>query len=304
VILDAFADDLQSMPGLHFTVFAGFATLAALALFVLIWRNLRRARLVEDTPTARIRSAPQGYVELEGRASELPDTPVVAPLTGTRCVWYRFRIQEEEDDAHGSGWSTLESGVSEAPFAFSDGSGDCVVDPRGAEVIAAVREVWRGNARWPDPARRRSRFGAGRYRYTEERILPGSCYLLGWFETETPASGPVGGETAALLRRWKSDPAGLVRRWDGNGDGRIDADEWERAREAARRHVLRDRARRSAAPARNRVRRPDAATGLPYILAARPQQVLGRRYRLRAAGSLIGAVLAAAVLAWMLAARF
>ncbi|MHB8534336.1 MAG: hypothetical protein ACYDBW_02700, partial [Sulfuricaulis sp.] len=30
------------------------------------WRHVSDIRLIQDTPTARIRSAPQGYVELEG----------------------------------------------------------------------------------------------------------------------------------------------------------------------------------------------------------------------------------------------
>ena len=33
------------------------------------FRRLKRARLIEDTPTQRLRSAAQGYVELEGAAS-------------------------------------------------------------------------------------------------------------------------------------------------------------------------------------------------------------------------------------------
>lgn len=49
----------------------------------------RRKRLIEDTPTARIRSMPLGRVEVFGRAEE--KTALEAPLTGTRCVYYRYR---------------------------------------------------------------------------------------------------------------------------------------------------------------------------------------------------------------------
>lgn len=52
-----------------------------LRLFYLGFRQLHRARLIEDTPTSRIRSAAQGYAELEGRAVALGD-PLYAPLSG------------------------------------------------------------------------------------------------------------------------------------------------------------------------------------------------------------------------------
>ena len=53
---------------------------------------LARARLMEDTPLSLIRSAAQGYVELQGTARTLPGPPIVAPLSGGRCCWWRYRI--------------------------------------------------------------------------------------------------------------------------------------------------------------------------------------------------------------------
>jgi hypothetical protein len=50
--------------------------------------GLKVARLIEDTRTSKIRSAPQGYIEIidrsEGNAEEYP---LKAKLTGTNCVW-------------------------------------------------------------------------------------------------------------------------------------------------------------------------------------------------------------------------
>lgn len=46
-----------------------FSIVIALTLFSLMFYYLKRARLIEDTPTSRIRSAAQGYVELIGGVS-------------------------------------------------------------------------------------------------------------------------------------------------------------------------------------------------------------------------------------------
>ncbi len=46
--------------------------------------------------------------------------------------------------------------------------------------------------------------------------------------------GAVDQKARELLARWKHDQAGLLRRFDHNHDGQIDAQEWESARAAAR----------------------------------------------------------------------
>ena len=65
--------------------------------------NFRRSRAVADTPTSRVASAPQGYVELCGRRGCIPGTSVIAPLTAPPCVWYRYRIEEKS----GKNWSAV-----------------------------------------------------------------------------------------------------------------------------------------------------------------------------------------------------
>ena len=44
------------------------------------WRHVSHIRLIEDTPTAKIRSAPQGYVELEGTGKLMDGPPIIAKL--------------------------------------------------------------------------------------------------------------------------------------------------------------------------------------------------------------------------------
>ncbi len=67
----------------------------------------RRAWRLADTPIARIRPAPQGYVELYGRARLLPGPPILAPLSSLPCAWYRYQIEERSS---GGRWWSVESG--------------------------------------------------------------------------------------------------------------------------------------------------------------------------------------------------
>jgi len=303
-----FAEDLQTMPGLHYSVFVAVVSGLLLYLFYLIWRNLHRARIIEDTPTAKVRSAPQGYVELEGRARLLPEQPTVAPLTGTPCVWFRFKIEEERRGGHsgGSDWASLESGESETVFVFFDDTGDCLIDPRGADVTPGVKKIWYGSTRWPGGAQRRGLFGGligKRYRYTEERIDAGPVYVLGWFDTVRSTDASVSEEVATLLRDWKQDQDGLKQRFDRNRDGVIDESEWTVVRQHAHREVLQDRAVRSSQDEVHCVR----ASGhdrYPYLISAKPQFLLTGRYRRHAVFSLLGSVALTGFLAWMLVVRF
>lgn len=307
-----FTADIQRMSTGGFVVVTVIVTVIVLAAFYAIWRNWSRARVIEDTPTARIRSAPQGYVELEGDGALLPGQPIVAPLTGRQCIWYRYRIEHEEHTHDSKGrshthWRTVDSGTSESLFHVDDGTGRCVIDPDGAEVHPDDKDVWRGHARWPSggpPRRSRGwlRLATGDYRYTEERLLPGPLYAIGWFESVRSADGNIKDAVGALLRHWKQDQAALLHRFDANGDGHIDAAEWGRARDAAHQQVIRDRAHKASEPAVNLLRRPEP-DNLPFILSAHPQSHLTRRYRYRAIGGVVVTFLGVIVLAFLVTAR-
>ena len=74
-------------------VAAGAAALLALFRFLV---RVRRDRLVADTPTARIRSAAQGYVKLTGRALPAGAAPTAAPLTSRPCVSWSYESAQEQ----------------------------------------------------------------------------------------------------------------------------------------------------------------------------------------------------------------
>jgi len=253
----------------------------------------RRAWRLADTPIARIRSAPQGYVELYGRARLLPGPPIVAPLSGLPCAWFRYRVEERSE---GGRWWPVDAGDSDNLFALDDGAGHCVVDPEGADFVKTRRDVWYGSL---GGARTHALWGIGAaYRYTEQRILPGEeLHVIGQFRTvgglrETPDTRR---EAADLLERWKRDPRRMAL-FDRNGDGRIDAGEWEAARRAAYRQVRREQLQYAADPEVHLLADPGDSTR-PYIIAAfREESRLIRYFQWRAAGCLLLALVGGGLL--------
>jgi hypothetical protein len=268
-------------------------------------RWLKVARALEDTPTSRIRSAAQGYVELSGRCRALGDTHNPAPLSQRPCVWWRYRIQRKsESGAAGKreSWTTINSGRSELPFLLDDGTGECIVQPAGAEVLTDESTTWYGSTPWPtQPA------GAGllrpqqhRYRYFEERIYEHEqLCLLGQFRSHSPAGDTdIQAEVAALLAEWKQDQAALVARFDDDHDGRVSVGEWQRARQEAKRAVDERQARQATTPTLNVLGRP--AEAQLFLIAAFPEGDVARRYRRRAILAFVGFVGATCALGWLL----
>ncbi len=285
------------------------ATGLAVAAFVYAFIFLQRVRVIEDTPTAKIRSAAQGYGELSGMAQLMDGAPIVAPLTGKTCAWYRYKV-EKMGDKH---THVVDSGSSDELFLLLGRTGRCVIDPEGATVITRHKEVWFD---FSYPSRKRGgrsgllgqmlgRVGS-RYRYTEERLRAGEpLYAIGMFKS-------VGGgaesfnteeEVRALLRAWKGDKARLLKDFDANGDGDIDLQEWEAVRKAAYQQVRKEQSQRSVAPPTH-VMSKSIHGKRPYLLSALSEEELVTRFRRLAGGSLGAFLLLGCTAVWMAAVRF
>jgi len=253
-----------------------------------------RARHLQDTPTSKIRSAAQGHVELYGVLLEPPGPGLFGPLTGKPCLWWRYSIEEYTSRGRGSRWLVLEKGSSSGWLRLSDGSGECLIDPRGAEVLPARRERWTGDLRHPAQGMGSpgwlGALGMGRqYRYTEERLHVGEpLYAIGEFCTLGGGGQGLDRHTlqGQVIREWKGDFAGLLQRFDSNGDGRFDEDEWQRVREAAGQEAERRQREQAALPIQHRMGRPRES--LPFVLSSHGEEVVTRRFRWQALG---GAVL-------------
>jgi E3 Ubiquitin ligase len=268
------------------------------------FRAWAAGRVIEDTPTSRVRSAAQGYVELVGVGRSHGEN--VGPLTGLPCIWWSFVIEERLSNGRNRSWSAVRRGVSEAPFYLDDGTGECLIDPRGAEVFPSGKDVWRGATAWPSNRIMTGSQGfsgalfGGDFRYTEHRMRPGEpLYAIGSFRSQRGVAGTDTVEAiAALLREWKQDQPALLQRFDSNSDGVLDGREWEQARRSARETVIATEAARPLLPEVNVLSQPD--DGRAFLLAAADAGALARRYRWRAAGGIALFLGAVGAVAWVI----
>lgn len=202
---------------------ATFSILLMAVVSVLAWiSTTKRVRAIADIATSRIGSAAQGYVELYGRASAHADNLIKSPLSGMPCIWFRYWVYSKENSKRE--WREVNRGVSDTTFEISDHTGKCQVDPDDAEVISPERRV----------------SYQGVYKHVEELLYAGgSVYVLGEFSTIGGANSvlSVKEDVGALLADWKKDPTQLKKRFDLDGNGEIDTQEWELARKAAKREI-------------------------------------------------------------------
>src|SRR5574340_44794 len=179
----------------------GTLSLMALISFFAWLSALKRLRAIRDTPTSRVASAAQGYVELTGRGKPFGE-PLISKLRQLPCLWYRYKVERRISKDK---WETVDSGESSDPFVLRDDTGDCVVDPEHAESITKHRDQWQ----------------EGDYRHTEWKFIhDDSLYVIGEFRTRSGAVEFDGrAELNALLAEWKRDQPALHARFDLNGDG-------------------------------------------------------------------------------------
>ena len=298
----------QEQLGLLLLVLAVFTGVG----FFLWKRSFQHARVMEDMPTSKVRSAAQGFVELSGIQHALEGAPLSAPLTGSTCTWWDYKIEKRERTQSSKGqnstrWVTVEKETSVGFFNLKDDTGEILVNPMGADVTPSLQRVWYGNARRPN-GDGSSRFGGslkGRYRYTERIMRPGEpIYALGHFETWSNVRGTKerSEKRAEILAGWKKDADVLVRRFDEDGDGRVDEDEWESAREAAQALVEEQVAEAAMKPNVDILMKPEEDH--PFILSTKNQDELTKVYRWRALGGLLLFLAGLAAVGVTLTSRF
>ena len=235
-------------------------SLVGITSFLAWLANFRRYRTVFDTPTSRIASAPQGYVEVVGRGRQPPGERLVSHISGVPCLWYRYLIERKRGDR----WEYVDSGESHDTFGIDDGSGSLLVDPEGAEIRTSRRSV----------------VTQGGYRKTEWSLLEGeTIYVLGEHITLRSADAPLDtrADLAALLTEWKKDKPGLLGRFDSNRDGEIDLEEWEHVRAAGSAEVERMHLQIRLGDSIQLMRKPRHR--LPFLIANQEVSALAGHYK-------------------------
>lgn len=180
------------------------------------FRTWQQMRLMQDTPTEKVRSAAVGRTELTGTGRPM-GAPIDRPFTEGDCLVATYKIEEWDDDDDGGNWDTVESGALVAPFELDDGTGSIRVEPEedATYEIAGYRTRIRVGANETEPEniqqflREQTNqdvptaggltgfiFGEKR-RYTEQVIPPGeTLYLLGG---ATPRDGASGTDSELLV---------------------------------------------------------------------------------------------------------
>jgi hypothetical protein len=260
----------------HYWIGATVCAAAACGALYGFFASLRRDRLLADTPLVRLRSAAQGYVKVYGRAEPRDGTAIAAPLSERPCVWWSYQVEYRNRGPRGeTRWQTLERATSVDLFVLADMDSQCFVGPVNAEITPTTHDVWYGSGPRPGgPPGTASWLESPDYRYTERLLSPGDrLSVLGELRSRSEL---VSTEAAALalLRQWKQDQRALLARFDTNHDGRIDATEWELARQTAERE---SGSRALAAPVTRLNVISEPTNGEPFLIAALDARALERR---------------------------
>jgi len=105
---------------------------AGVYLFYRGFRILQRKRLIENTPSSKIRSASMGLVEINGLAVGPYTMP--APITGVPCYYYHSIAWQLKQSGKNRQWEKVADESFHLPFYLDDNTGRLLVDPQGAEM--------------------------------------------------------------------------------------------------------------------------------------------------------------------------
>jgi len=229
--------------------------------------SFRRLRALEDLPLSRIASCAQGYARLEGKAAVFPGKPIVAPVSRQPCAWYHYVVITF--DANGEQQSRSEE-ETEWSFAMKDASGECIVDPAGAEIIPSRINQYRDKVQ----------------HWIERSILAGDpISVIGHFATASPdvSEEEIRFRVGELLTQWKRSRTYTEAEWEG-------------VRVQARAQVMAEIAQEPPL-AQNRIEKP--ADDRPFLISGEPGDQLERDLTIWATIHAFLFVAGVATLAWI-----
>jgi len=296
-IIASFEAELLQLDAAEFWLGCIVVSLISLWAFRHMYHRYHSARLIENIPTAKIRSAAQGYVELIGKARMMDGPVTISPLTSTVCVWFRYKIEEKVSTGLGkrrrTHWRMVRQQTSEELFFLEDETGRCVIDPDGADVFTDNKRTWYKHDIVPPR------------RFSEELILENyPLYGIGLFKTVANVQHHKFREQVShLLRQWKNtDPNQLLDRYDDDRNGEISPQEWEQARTDAQRQIKQQHGHQEKLEQLS-VLRQSPHNDQTFILSTEPEVKLIQRYKRKALFSLIGFFLSGSLVVWALNVR-
>src|SRR5262249_7509161 len=96
-------------------------------------KNGRRARLIENAPAARARDLVDGQAKIMGYVVPL-ERPIHSPISGTPCVYYRFKVEERRSSGRSSYWYTAIDDIRCVDCGIEDDTGMAEVCLDEAEI--------------------------------------------------------------------------------------------------------------------------------------------------------------------------
>lgn len=275
---EAFFVTVVTLGAAAFTLWKGFA-------------YLKHYRLITGTPTSKIRSAHQGYVEIIGHIIEGEDGPLTAPLSGRECVWYRYSVSRLQSGGKSKHWRVEHDGESDAWFQINDRTATGLIDPAGATIKTINTRTWYGDSPHPNKATTPhsglhlndvlfKEIGSSRYRYQETLLFTHEqVYVLGQFQSvgggrHLPPLKQVSGE---VIREWKQSYNALLQRFDTNKDQQLDMQEWNDVQQAAHEEAVKRRTDMAAAPTMHVLCCPTDKSH-PYLISTHDEEKLATRY--------------------------
>jgi hypothetical protein len=207
-------------------------------------KRLREARLVSDTASSPIASAPQGRVDLQGFAWKIKE--LANPFEDSRVLYFEFEIEECNSNSRNSNqWTSVYKEKSTQPFAIVDRTGFAVVYPLDAEfelretimaqkkisptILNGIRNHLMQKGSLYEFGQ--SGFFSRSVRFKYKALFKGSpLNILGTFQTlanlHTPELDGGLSHFFSEIQGFKKNIIFDLKRFDKNHDETISQDEW------------------------------------------------------------------------------
>jgi hypothetical protein len=158
-------------------------------LFYKGFKELILKRIIQNTPTSKIRAIAMGLVEVKGKA--VCRKELTSPLSNKKCVYFDWKIERYVSSKNGGHWSTVALGSSSDPFYIKDDTAQAIVFPNGAKLKLRtdmqikcysneLKPSWKQFFDSQKISHRSGFFGGSKFRITEIYIEPeDNLYILG-----------------------------------------------------------------------------------------------------------------------------
>jgi hypothetical protein len=119
---------------LFFPLLIGVGVSVLAVVFVYYARkNGRRARLIDNAPAARAQDLTSGPAKMMGYVVPL-ERPIHSPISGTPCVYYRFKVEERRSSGRSSYWATVIDDIRCIDCGLEDDTGTAEIALEEAEI--------------------------------------------------------------------------------------------------------------------------------------------------------------------------